>query len=1072
MELGKGLFVSLVLDHGPSPLLAELVGPNGALIIHSLDPEYGESRLPFLTGSDGTYSLSISSRDQESENHYRLWIDEAREETPQDAKRVEADRLYEDGQELRVQWNAESLHNALIRFASALACNGDDPVWKCRCLCAMGEVYEEIGDLARSYQYYDQAVQMSSTLELGSQPAALIGLARIYGKRVELAKSLETSSRALDICRATGDRYHEALALDAAGVACLYAGKLRDSISYFQRALSIFSAVGDRRGNSKTLTNLCYAYATQGDFETALDLEENQALPLLRATGNMCDEAKIKLDAGITYGIIGEPQKALDLIASASDVFVRIGDRASEAACSNALGEVLTGIGDLDKALVSYKKASDIFHSLGDLYGETAATSLLGLTYLLRGDYDLATRHYEDVLAKAEHLGQPLVREFAHIRAGNAYAAREPQKAIFHYQEGLSIAVTEHDKGGEAESLNGIGYVYSMLGRNKEALGYYARALSIRNETRDRGGQALVLFNMARAKRDSGDLSGARIDIEKSLKTDEDVRAKVISQDLRASYLGTIHQRYELYTDVLVGISETSHSNDIEFAAFASAERSRARCLLEMLAEARVDVREGVDPALLQAERSLLIKLDAKGQSRIRLLSRGHSQEEASEVEKEWSSLYAQYQDTQVRVKSRSPKYAALTQPTPIGAKEVQDRLLDENTILLEYSLGEERSFLWAVTKTDLVTYILPPRKTIEELATRVYKALGYPEPFVASRAKLGDQTYWQLATRLSRMLLAPIASQLGKKRLLVVPDGALQYIPLAALPIPSTARRPEARNAAPVPMLSEHEIINLPSASTLAVMRQELKDRKPAPKAIAVFANPVFSKDDPRIATGKTSGGAKGSDLIAGLRHVMRGAAPGEELRLPALFSSQDEAEAIKGIVPESERLIETGLEASRDNVKKPEISQYRVIHFATHGLFDADNPERSGIVLSMFDAQGNLRDGVLRLHDIYNINLPAELVVLSACNTALGKDIKGEGLIGLTRGFMYAGAARVISSLWKVDDEASAELMRRFYQKMLKEGERPAAALRSAQIEMLNTRRWSSPRHWAGFIIQGEWK
>jgi CHAT domain-containing protein len=146
--------------------------------------------------------------------------------------------------------------------------------------------------------------------------------------------------------------------------------------------------------------------------------------------------------------------------------------------------------------------------------------------------------------------------------------------------------------------------------------------------------------------------------------------------------------------------------------------------------------------------------------------------------------------------------------------------------------------------------------------------------------------------------------------------------------------------------------------------------------------------------------------------------------------------------------------------------------VHFATHGLLNSEHPELSGVVLSLVDEQGKSVDGFLRLHEIYNLNLPAEMVVLSACQTALGKEIKGEGLVGLVRGFMYAGSPRVVASLWKVDDVATAELMKHFYSGVLTEGMRPAAALRAAKVEMWKQKRWHAPYYWAAFELQGEWK
>jgi CHAT domain-containing protein len=163
---------------------------------------------------------------------------------------------------------------------------------------------------------------------------------------------------------------------------------------------------------------------------------------------------------------------------------------------------------------------------------------------------------------------------------------------------------------------------------------------------------------------------------------------------------------------------------------------------------------------------------------------------------------------------------------------------------------------------------------------------------------------------------------------------------------------------------------------------------------------------------------------------------------------------------------------DANRATATNTDLSQYRIVHFATHGLLNSQHPELSGVVLSLLDEQAQPQDGFLRAHEIYNLNLPAELVVLSGCKTGLGKEIKGEGLVGLTRGFMYAGAARVVVSLWDVNDVATAELMKRFYQKMLAEGQRPAAALRAAQVAMWKEKRWQAPYYWAAFVLQGEWR
>ena len=323
-------------------------------------------------------------------------------------------------------------------------------------------------------------------------------------------------------------------------------------------------------------------------------------------------------------------------------------------------------------------------------------------------------------------------------------------------------------------------------------------------------------------------------------------------------------------------------------------------------------------------------------------------------------------------------------------------------------------------------------------------------------------------------MVLAPVVGQLEDKRLLIVGDGALQYIPFGALPDPASV-------ANSAPLVVSHEVVSLPSASTLALIRHEVKDRKPAGKTIAVLADPVFAEDDVRVkrlAPGaKASNNAQAPSGTRILEHEYKKSAQeagvaDNRLNIPRLPGTRQEAMQILSLVPPSERKQSLDFAANREAAIDVDLSQYRYVHFATHGFLNSLHPELSGIVLSMVDEKGKAQNDFLRANDIFNLNLPAELVVLSACQTGLGKEIKGEGLVGLTRGFMYAGAPRVVVSLWSVSDAGTAELMTRFYRAMLKDKMRPAAALRSAQVSLSKEKRWEQPFYWAAFILQGEWQ
>jgi CHAT domain-containing protein len=504
-------------------------------------------------------------------------------------------------------------------------------------------------------------------------------------------------------------------------------------------------------------------------------------------------------------------------------------------------------------------------------------------------------------------------------------------------------------------------------------------------------------------------------------------------------------------------------SEELDRAAFNASETARARSLLEQLTEASKEIRHGVDPTLLESERTVGETIAKEAANQIKLLSGKHTEEEANAVAKKLATLTTDYEQIQSRIRESSPQYAALVQPAPLKIDEIQQRVLDADTLLLQYSLGQETSYLWAVTPDSIKTYELPKRSVIEPLARRVYELLtarnvNVPKETLEQRRQrlgLADAEYSKAAANLSQTLLGPVASELKNKRLLIVSDDILQYIPFAGLPDPQDSR----------PLMVQHEIVAAPSASVVALLRQETANRKPTAKTLAVLADPVFSSDDPRVSGSK-------STQTSVAAHAVRSANELDLGDLRRLRFSRQEAEEILRFADDKEKLQAVDFAANRTLATSADIGQYRIVHFATHGLINNKHPELSGVVLSLVDQKGQQQNGFLRLYDLYNLKLSADLVVLSACQTALGKEIKGEGLVGLTRGFMYAGAPRVVASLWQIDDRASAEFMKRFYEGLLGEKLRPAAALRAAQVSMQTDKRWNAPHYWAAFTLQGEWK
>jgi CHAT domain-containing protein len=370
-----------------------------------------------------------------------------------------------------------------------------------------------------------------------------------------------------------------------------------------------------------------------------------------------------------------------------------------------------------------------------------------------------------------------------------------------------------------------------------------------------------------------------------------------------------------------------------------------------------------------------------------------------------------------------------------------------------------------------LQVFLLPAKSEIEKTARAFYGKLRARTEENADEAAIeqADAQADRLAAELSRIILGP-AGRAGLLRkestILVVSDGALQYIPFSALPLPSSLP------GRPVLMVEEHEIVHLPSASVLASLREEFDHREPPARTLALIADPVFEREDGRFRErpGDLKPAGFLGQLLSPRAPALRRGLDGQGYT--RLHWSKEEADRILRLIPRSQVFEARDFAASVATVTRAPLDQYRLLHFATHGRIDSSRPERSSLVLSLYNRDGEQQDGFLRLADVYNLRLNADLVVLSACETALGKEMRGEGLIGLTRGFMLAGSRRVLASLWSVDDRVTAELMERLYRNMLKEGRSPAAALRQAQRDMLRDKDWKSPYYWAGFSLQGEWR
>jgi len=914
-------------------------------------------------------------------------------------------------------------------------------------------------------QLYEQAASIWRELKDRYQEAlCLHRIGAIDSDLGESEKALASYQSALTAWRAIGDRFGEAGTLNNIGVAYYGLGDQAKALENYQQALNIRHAIGDTAGESVSMNNIGILYSAIGEPQKALE-QSQQVLASKRELGDRPGQIAALQNIGAIYTAMGEPQKALDSFQQALVLNREIADGPGEELSLLIIGSVYRDLGAEEKALDFFRPALALARANHLRRRESDALSGMGDAYFFLGEKQKGIEAFEQALQISRELGDRSGEALMIIGLANIYSdlggrqktttsLAEKQKGLDYYLQALATGRSLGDRFVEVLSLMGAGVTSSALGEKQKALDYLNPARLLFSVARYRPGEGWALYETARIERDRGNLAQASGMATRAIDIIEQLRTKMVSQDLRTSFFAAVKDCYDLEIDVLVRLAAADPSKNFLADALTASERARARVLLDALGEARSDIREGVDAQLLDREHEVLVKLNAKETARMQTLISKHTNEQLAALENAVRDLTTQYEDAHTKIRERSPHYASLHFPQPLSLSEIQKEVLDPETLLLEFALGEQRSFLWVVSPTEISNVVLPKRSDVEKAAQELYTAWSTEGAAVKPEA---DKA-------LSRMLLGEAASRLGNKRLLIVADGALQYVPFAALPDPDGFEQP---------LIVNHEIVSVPSASTIAVLRRENASRKPAPKTLAVLADPVFSTEDSRLKRDPrkpVTASARGVDMQL-QRSIDDFAMQG--MHLPRLPGTRREAAGILSLVPETTRKQALDFDASRATLASPDINQYRILHLATHALLNTAHPELSGVVLSLVDRQGKPQDGFLRLNEIYNLKLSADLVVLSACQTGLGKEVQGEGLVGLTRGFMYAGSPRVVASLWKVDDRATAELMKKLYGAMLGDKpQSPAAALREAQIAMWKTKGWESPYYWAAFVLQGDWK
>ena len=861
----------------------------------------------------------------------------------------------------------------------------------------------------------------------------------------------------------------------------LTAQENRELMNQYEDALQKFRFAGNKKWEAIAISSIGSIYVRLGQTKKSIELHR-QALDIQKSIGADKEVVFLLTNLGNTYLHENEPQKALEILTEAASLVSLKGDAYNESIVLDSIGRVYEDSGDSVRAMDFYKRAIEKAQTAGQ--GSRIATSLnsIGMLSSSQGQGAEAVSYFAQALDITRRTTNRRLEAATLANMASAFvSAGDLSKADASLSEALAITREVTDKAMEASILSRIASIRMKNGMTDEAIELLTQSREMFRSVENSRNLAETLLMLAKAKAKKRDLSSAQDDAAAAIELIEKLRGNFKTVDLRDSFSVQLQEFYSFYIEILMEIHKLEPEKNYAALAFQASERARARGFIDLLAESNAEIRQGVDPKLLQKETEIRQLLSARLENLTKVLNGKVKPETADALKNEVESIKAEYETVQKQIRDSSPRYAALTQPKTLSLQEIQADVLDADSVLLEYSLGKTKSFLWVVTKTGFKAIELPAAQSIENVSRQYYESLTARNKEIKfetdaerdARIQRADGDTRRVSQELSKLLLGPAAEMLANKKLLLVADGALRYVPFSALASPNATVNKQQFLA------ESHEIVNLPSASALAVLRNETAGRAKPAKTLGVLADPIFDKKDERFQAAANRNKqlqkpASSDALLAQVKRQTRSAGDlmsRDGLDLTRLPFTRREADLITSVVPNGQKEKWLDFDANRQLATSSQLSNYRYVHFATHGFINDRNPELSGLVFSTVDEKGNDRDGFLRVGDIYNLKLPSEMVVLSGCKTGLGKEIKGEGVVGMTRAFMYAGAKRVTFSLWDINDEATSELMGHLYREMFAaKTSTPSAALRKAQISMIKDKRWSNPYFWATFVMQGE--
>lgn len=895
---------------------------------------------------------------------------------------------------------------------------------------------------------------------------------------------------------------------DSAGAALregrrlLKRGRADQALIQLRNALSLYTSAKNNSGIAATHNEIGDLYLRQGQYQVALDnyqkaLDGFMAFdPAKEAANAVVGLGDDKYNANLMLAKIGDVNYRLGKIGDAQAAYGRMVVKKPEGAASK-VGRRFGGLSAIAGGITTGRVSVE------------APTSALTVALEAKKELD---EYRNSIVYSSYQIGMGRL----------AYANNDLEGAKKNFELALEaagsslagVAKLGQVRRFRAAARTSLGDIALRQGKLKDATKYYNDAKKGAQDDKRldlmwpaQRGLGRSLWLQAAQEKDPKKAMTVResavANYRESLATIETLRQGSLRADeSRTTFLSTIKNVYDEASSAYAAMALLSNptagaplsGKSLEYAgeAFRINEQSRARSLLDMLSETNAAITEGVPAELLKRKQENFDRQQDIADILTGVnISKEEMKKKPAELDAELETLQTEYEEIENQIRTASPRYATLTANKPLALAEVQQNVLDDQTVLVEYALQADESYLFAVSKSAVSLFKLPARDQIDKLATDL-RAQLIPAKLqrrivgidvaeanrglgIASTAPEDVAPFIAASNAVYKAALEPAASMIGEKRLMVVADGALNYIPFEVL-----LKTADAGDFSSLGYLVKtNEVVYAPSASVVGAIKQQRA--KSTSRAMLIIADPVFNSNDTRAKKGATppAGDAetRGLGIQSALADVSGTTPPAptgamEGLPLARLNGTRTEADQISKLAKASggQADVWLDLDANEDNVTTRDVSKYRIIHVATHGLLNAERPQFTGVVLSLV---GNkTHDGFVRTDEVFNLRLGSPLVMLSACETGLGKEKRGEGVMGLTRAFMYAGAPTVGVSLWSVADKSTADLMTDFYKRLLTGGDTTSSgALRGAQLAMISGKKYSAPFFWAPFVLVGDW-